>query len=139
MRKRRQSIEERKQLGLQAQTRAGSLNQIEDPRLRRAIDALTSLENFDLDSLGFTADGKLTVSPEFVRETVDLPDPVTVSIELPRGAVATEAALSVEGSALTYRQKPIRMDLPASALLADVITQLNGMLEDERRSGHRRR
>ena len=139
MKRRRQSVEERKQLGLQAQTRAGSLNQIEDPRLRRAIDALTSLENFDLDSLEFTKDGKLTVSPEFVRDTIALPDEITVSIEEPRGAIAAEKPLTVTGSALTYRQMPKRSDLLSSAALADVIVQVNTLLEDSRRAGHRSR
>ncbi len=148
--RRRLSVEERRRTGLIAQGRARSLSGITDIGVRRAIDALTSTENWDLEVLGFTPEGRLTVPAASVRDAVaptgalsfkdgKLTLTLELSLKVPSKANMVEPAIRIEGSTLHYTQLPARANLATSATLANVITRINEMLEDQRRAGHRAR
>lgn len=135
------SIEERRRQGLAAQGRAGALSMIDDPRLRRAVEALTGTENFDLDMLAFTDEGRLTVREDALRDIIrsELAGDLTVATRLPTSAAQDDAAIRVSGDTLEYTQLPPRDAIASDITHENLVARVNEILVDQRNAGHRAR
>lgn len=139
--KRSLSIQERKRRGLVAQGRARqTLGQITDPGIRRAIDALTSLDNWDEEVFTFTDEGRLTLDRQALREIIgDRKPTMTVQTQTPKSEAKNDPALSFDGETARFTQLPARGDLDVSISYPDLVARVNEILADQRNAGHRAR